>query len=233
VVLALACFIGWRRGARWWHTVVSALVGVLVAYGPWLVASVAFGYAGVGINEGPKTGPGGRLEFIRELTAHGFRELRRNWIDQFWGNFAWINTPYPDWVQGVILVAVLGGIGLVAVAAWRAVRNRRASRRALLEPVGDPEDVLTVGVICLTSVAVTGAGLLWLMWQFFKKVGTFELVQGRNALMLVPAVIALPVMALRYLRPRLSPSIPLAVIAGSMIALNIIGLDLVIERFYL
>ena len=47
-----------------------------------------------------------------------FHEIRANWIDQLWGNFSKVNTPFPTWVQGTILVITLLTIALVI--AWAA-----------------------------------------------------------------------------------------------------------------
>jgi len=71
------------------------------------------------------------------------------------------------------------------------------------------------------------------MWQEFHRTGRFDLIQGRYALLLLPAVFALPALALRRLSPRVNPALVLAGAAAAMAALNIVGLGLTVDRWYL
>ena len=71
------------------------------------------------------------------------------------------------------------------------------------------------------------------MYSWYVRVGDLGFIQGRYALMTVPVVLALPAAALRRLVPRLSPLVPLCVIAASMAALNVAAIGLIVERFYL
>ena len=50
------------------------------------------------------------------LNDHVGKAVRENWVDQFWGNFGWINTPFPSGVHNVIRAAA-GGSAIVVVGA--------------------------------------------------------------------------------------------------------------------
>ncbi len=96
--LFLAWIVGRRRGCRpasWWWEALTAAAGVVLTYGVWFVFSAAFGYAGVGLQDQTPGRAGAARLFYDHLADHGFKAVRANWIDQFWGNFGWINTPVP------------------------------------------------------------------------------------------------------------------------------------------
>jgi 4-amino-4-deoxy-L-arabinose transferase-like glycosyltransferase len=232
-VLAIGWAIGgWRAGRaqRWLFDAGTAVAGVVLSYGPWLVASKAFDYPGVGIAPGEVGPHRGLVDFLHVLSENQFLAVRRTWIRQFWGEFSWIDVSYSDSVYRVILVAVL--IGVVVVLAW-AVRTMselvrgRAWRRLELDD-GD-----AAGVVCVVAILGTMAELYLLAFEYFHRTGRNDFLQGRYALMAAVAVLLLPVLALRKLVPRLSPAVPLAVTATAMAVLNVAGLGLLVERFYL
>ena len=137
----LAWIIGRRRGARpapWWWEALTAAAGVIGTYGVWVVFSTLFGYAGVGIQDRAGGPPHGVHSFITVLTDHGWQAVRDNWVDQFWGNFGWINTPFPSGVHKVILVACLVGAAIVlvwgVVFVWDVIQGVRG-RGSLMDPV--------------------------------------------------------------------------------------------------
>jgi hypothetical protein len=88
-------------------------------------------------------------------------------------------------------------------------------------------------LICVLVVLGTLGLLHLLMFDYFRRTGDLTFVQGRYALMATPAVLALPALCLRRIWPRLSPVVPLATVAVAMGVLNVIGLGLIAERFYL
>lgn len=233
-VMVTAWAIGRRRGARrlpWWRDALEGAGGALATYGPWLAFATLGGYAGLGLPEAVSAG-GGPRAFLAAFTADWFKPLRDTWVSQFWGNFGSADTPLPGWLQGVLLVAVLGWVVLALWwAAGSAGRVTSARRRGGL-PVAEA-DATAAGALCLLAVAVTAAGLVLLQYQNFLRRGAFDLVQGRYALMLVPAVLALPAIALPALWPRARPTAVLVATAGAMVLLNVIALDVVVTRFYL
>ena len=234
--LLLAWIVGRRRGCRpapWWWEALTAAAGVVLTYGVWFLFSVAFGYAGVSLHDQTPGVRGPRL-FYDNLADHGFKAVRANWIDQFWGNFGWINTPFPRAVQGIITGAVLVGVAIVVV--WSVVFLRDLfvgwrGRGPLLDPA--QADLAWGTAACVAIVGATLAELYILMYEWFVRVGDLSFIQGRYGLMTVPAVLVLPAVALRRLVPRLSPLVPLGVVAAAMGVLNVIALGLIVERFYL
>jgi len=236
-VIGIAWLIGRLRGPQeggWLRDAASGAAGFLVTYGAWWAFSVVFGYAGVGFME---TRPGdhrGVRDFLHILRRDGFATPRANWINQYWGNFAWINIPFPPIVQSALLVGVLLGVVLgvwwVVLAAVDLWRSWRADGPGLRAPEWMPS-VQTL--ICLLVVLGTLGLLHVLMFDYFHRTGDLDFIQGRYALMMTPALLALPALFLRRIWPRLSPIVPLGAVAVAMAVLNVIGLSLIAERFYL
>lgn len=233
----LAWIIGRRRGARpapWWWEALTAFAGVAATYGVWVVFSSLFGYAGVGIQDRTGGPPRGLHSFLHVISAHWWQPVRDTWIDQFWGNFGWINTPYPGGLHKVILVAVLVGVAIVAVWSIVFLRDLYVGWRGS-GPLHDPEqaDLAWGTAICVVIMGATLGEIYVLMFEWYVRVGDLGFIQGRYALMTVPVVLALPAAALHRLLPRLSVLVPLGVIAASMAALHVAALGIIVERFYL
>ena len=116
---------------------------------------------------------------------------------------------------------------LFIVDLWRTWRSDGPSLRS-------PEWMPSVQtLICLLVVLGTLGLLHVLMFDYFRRTGDLDFVQGRYALMATPALLALPALFLRRIWPRLSPIVPLAAVAVAMAVLNVIGLGLIAERYYL
>ena len=235
--IVIAWLIGrWRgcRPAAWWWEALSGLAGVVVTYGLWLGMSTMYGYAGVGFQGEPSPGSYGLSDFLHVLHADSFRAIRMNWIDQFWGNFGWINTPYPPVITKVILVAVVVGSALVAAWVFTFAWDLRTWWRARGRAVDlVQQDMVLATFICLLMVAAALGELYVLMYTWWTHGGDLSFVQGRYGLMMVPVVLVLPTLALRRLIPRLSPLVPLATVASAMGVLNVIAVAIIVERFYL
>ena len=241
-LLAVAWLVGRIRGQRpvgWLADVLRAAAGFALGYGTWLVTAAVLDLAGVGIQSNdPSPGPRGVRAFLNHLRANWFEGPRRNWIEQYWGTLSWVDTRLPGWVYDVILVAVLLGSALVAVwavrsALWAArwlVSWRRGTERPV--PPGGSERQ-TQAFVLFVAVAGMLATLYAIMFVYFQEVGRLDLIQGRYALLATPAVLALPVAVLRTLAPRLSPVPLMTVVASSMAALQVLGIAVLIERFYL
>lgn len=240
-LLVLAWLIGRSRGQRpvpWWRDALAGAGGFAASYGTWFVVAAVMGRAGVGLSGDPSPGPRGWQAFTEALSGDSWRLVRIHWIEQFWGNFSWVDRPYPSWAYETILIGVVAGLAVVAVwlgrlaifgVGWLWAAARGAPRPAAPGPVDAVPDGLVLGA----AVAGTLAVLFIIMFLNFQEVGRLDLVQGRYGLLVAPAVLALPPVLLRALVPRLSPVPLLAVEASAMALLNILGLALIVERFYL
>lgn len=236
-VLLLAWGIGRLRragAAPWWWEVLGAGVGLVVTYGTWFAASVLFGFSGVGIRARETTGPTGLRTYARLMTEDHLARFRGLWSRQFWGEFAWVDVSYPQWVYDGIGWVMLAVTALVAWWLVRAVLDGLAARR------GEGPWRTVAGAtlaahtaVCLTAVAATVTLVHALDVDYFRKTGVLEFAQGRYGLMITVAVLALPALLLARLVPRLSPVVTMGVVAVGMVVLNVWGLALVAERFYL
>lgn len=231
-VLGLAWLVGRFRGQRpvpVWRDLVDGAAGFALGYGTWFVTATVLGLAGVGLSGGePSPGPRTLEAFFDGLSARGWEVPYHIGIIQFWGAFSWQDVPFPHWTLRVILWACAAGA--VLVVAWAGVALARLVRRRL-----DPELQTTdaqAATLALTVLSMFGV-LLAIGFLNFRSVGRFDLIQGRYALLAVPAVLALPAVCLRSLRPRWSPVPAMTVVAAAMLALNLFGLGLITERFYL
>jgi 4-amino-4-deoxy-L-arabinose transferase-like glycosyltransferase len=240
-VLLLAWLIGRARTPkperiRLWREVGQTVAGIGVTLGAWMAYAAAFGFHGASLADiNPSPGPKDLRTYLHVLRRHWFHQLRVNWIDQLWGDFSYVNTPFPTWVQGTILVITLLTIALViAWAAKTGLAFLRARRRTAAGVRDEPGVDHTANmVVCIAAIAATFAFFLIAGYLNYHRTGRNDLIQGRYALMLLPAIVALPALALRTLRPRISALVPTLVAAGALVMLNIGGVALVVERFYL
>jgi hypothetical protein len=226
-VLLAAWLIGRARGARaarWFVEAGWAALGLLATYGLWWCFSVAFGYPAVGIGQEPVSDHRSFADFAHVLTEDWFHLVRKHWIDQFWGNFGAVNTPFPSWAHVLIGAAV--ALGIVLLGAW-AVRALAAWRRGEAD-AGDLQ-----ALVLLAAIVVTIAGLYVTLWSYFSRVGSTDLLQGRYGLMLVPAVLALPALCVPRVFPCVAPAHLLSAAAVAMVGLNVLGLCLVTGHYYL
>lgn len=241
-LLAVAWLVGRLRGqreTRWVADVARGAAGFATGYGTWVVTAAALGLAGVGLTSNdPTPGPRGVRAFLDALRQDGFLAPRRNWIEQYWGVLSWVDTPFPHWTYTTILVVVLLATALLVVwgvrsLAWGGrwlLARRRGTERP--EPPGG-EERQTHAFVLFAAVAGMLVALHGIMFLHFQDVGRLDLIQGRYALLVTPAVLALPAAVLRTLAPNRSPVPLMAVVASSMAALQVLGLTLLVERFYL
>lgn len=222
------------------------LLGLLGTYGAWTFAAARMSLA---TSEVPaETGTG---QTVRGFLAANFggdlSSFRTMWADQLWGDFGWVRIPLPPPVPTVIFaVEVLLGVALAvwAVAAITdVVRARRrpsvdvaaaggpASARADLATVPLPVDVR---LLLVTSMIVAVVGTLYAAgWVYYSATAKNDLLQGRYALMAVPAILAAPgLLVERFSRGRVDATWPNVVLAVGMVAANLIGVLVVLEAFY-
>jgi hypothetical protein len=236
-VLLVAWFLGRWRTARADRPsllveIAQAAGGVAVTYGAWALFAAVFGFQGASLSDlTPSDQPKTLHAYIHALQKDWYRPIRLNWIDQLWGDFSWIDTPFPTWVQTTLLILSLAAVAVVLVwigyVLTQAVRGRlRAVPRDVIERWAQT-------LVCVLSVVATFVFFIGLGYLNFHKTGRNDLIQGRYALMLLPAMLAAPTLALWSLWPRLKPVVPMATAAAAMTALNIGAVMLVVERFYL
>lgn len=239
-VVGVCWLIGRRRAARaqrppLWRDVAELAAGLAVTYGSWAVFAAIGGYKGPKVSDlAQGRGPRGVLAFLRLIRRNDFANLRKTWVDGLWGDFSNLNTPYPDWIRRVIIVALLTGMAVVLWATARvaldAVRRRR--RESAAPDLDDGWDGATF-VAGLLTVLATLAVLYAVTFLTFRRTAQLELLQGRYSLLALPMVLALPALAVRVLRLRVSATAVVVTVAGSMAVLQVFALAVLTERFYL
>ncbi|MEO7571632.1 MAG: DUF2142 domain-containing protein [Acidimicrobiales bacterium] len=217
---------------RWIGDAVRAGAGVGATYGTWVAMSVALGLPPTTVQTfDPEPGPKTVAGFLDLHLEDGFKPLRDRWVQQFWGDFGGLTLPLPDWVlAGITVAAALTVLGL---AAWAVQVAARVGRRRL-RSIDDAElsSIVRVGLCVLAIVATLGV-LHAADFLQYRRNGRLELVQGRYALMVLPAALATPVLLAKSFAPRLRLAPALAAIAVAVVGLNVLGLTLVVERYYL
>jgi hypothetical protein len=214
----------------------QTLLGIGGTYGVWFVYAALFGFQGASLTDlTPSEGPKGLRDYLHVLQQDWYRPLRLNWIDQLWGDFSWIDTPFPTWVQTTLLVLSLVGIAIMIAWSVAVIHRYTTTFRDRKHSTVSDEfvDGSAQAFVLALSVMVMLAFCLVVGYLNFHHTGRNDLIQGRYALMLVPALLSAPVVAVRALWPRLSPLVPMVLTAAAMIALNIGGIALLTERFYL
>lgn len=236
-VLAVAWLAGRLRTPvadrrPWLGDVARAVVGVGATYGTWVVLQVVLHLPPSAVQTfNPDPGPKTIGRFWHLHTLDSYKALRDRWVDQFWGNFGGLTLPFPGWVLGLLTAAaVLTLGGLVAWAAIRGVALARGRGRGMApsELTGDLHLAL-----CALAVVTTLAVLHAADFLQFRHNGRLELLQGRYALMALPAALALPALLLRRLVPKVPAGAVMAAIATGVVVLNALGLTLIVERYYL
>jgi hypothetical protein len=230
--------VGWLLGRRhgtgrgWLRDVGQAVVGVAGTFGTWLVVSAALGIPMVTTGDAERgTGnrtPGG---YLHELTRDGYHALHLNWVERLWANLSWTDTPLPSTVVAVIARVTVGV--LVVAALWIVVTVVDLVRGKTAGLEGEAGTDLDVTLVLGVAVVSTFALLHLVELSWFIETGNATLLSGRYALMALPAILAATPLMLRRLVPRLSPWIPMVALAGAVVALNVIGLDTLVRRFYI
>ncbi len=121
-------------------------------------------------------------------------------------------------------------LGLMAWAVQVAARLGRRRVRSLDE--AELSSNARIGLCVLAIVATLGV-LHAADFLQYRRNGRLELVQGRYALMVLPAALAAPVLLAKAFLPRLRLGPAMASIAVAVVGLNVLGLTLVVERYYL
>jgi len=242
-VLLAAWVIGRVRTARGnrpsvWREAAQAAAGIASTIGAWTVYAAAFGFPSASLADiQPVEGPKDLRTYLHLLDVDWFQLIRQHWIDQLWGNFSWVDTPFPDWVHAILLAVTLATVGLavtwavVVAARWWHGRHRGYGAEALSG--GPGTDDAAIAAISMLAIVTMFGFFVVVGYLSFHRTGLNNLIQGRYAVMLLPAILSLPSSLIRYLWPRVSPLVPMLCAAAAMVALDIGGVALVVERFYL
>ena len=216
----------------WIGDVVRAGAGAAATYGAWLVTSILLDLPATAVQTfNPEPGPRTLKNFIDLHTRNAFKPLRDRWIDQFWGNFGGLTLPMPQWVQALLTTAAV--LTVAALAAWLVVTAVRVARARAAALEDDEVDAIVHTGLCAFAVLVTLGVLHAADFLQYRENGRLELLQGRYALMVVPAALALPALFVKRFAPKVSVAAVVATTAAAVVALNMLGLTLIVERYYL
>lgn len=237
VMAALPVAAGWVLGkvahrVRDWRSLVGepllAAAGVAATYGVWLVAAALAGIPGTtSFPSDPADAGRDPITYLATQWDPALTEIRGLWVAQMWGSFGWVNTPLPEacltivgWVLLALVAAVVGWAVLV-VATWRS-RSQEDVR------------VDRLVVVCLASVLGGLALLYGVEYLYFRASGLTNLLQGRYALAVVPALLALPgLLTQRLSRGRLGATGATWLVAAGVAALSVAAVGVVVEHYYL
>jgi len=236
-VLAFGWLVGWLRShPRTWKAWPVALarfgLGVGSTYGLWVAASALFDYPAASLTS-LAAAPGSRSlrDYLHLLKLDNYQALKLDWVDRFWGHFAWLDLPLPGWVYSwlrwaTLLVIVLACAWLlhvvVAVVRARSVRSRQPHEASVVPTL-----------LCLLAVVST-LGLLHIIeFQGFLRTAKADIIQGRYGLMVLPAVVALPALLLRRLVPRVPVIVSMVTVTSAIAVLQVISVARIIDGFYL
>lgn len=240
--LAAPIAVGWLAGALRFRlpfrrSIVqagAAAIGLAGSYGLWLVVAAIGHYPSTAQGLAPSAGSGRSLgEFFRLQVTGSPSPLRTQLAMQLWGGFSSVDTRLPVRVVDLIWYGLVALTALLAIWCVLAVvdlarHRRRPGATASATRVTDAFCVLVSGALVVGTLAVMwGAGFL-----YYRATGRNDLLQGRYALLAVPALLALPVLLLRRFTPRLPPWLPAGLLLLAMWSIQAMGITLLAQRFY-
>lgn len=241
LVLAPLVAAGWlvgqrQRPSRAWadqfRDVALGGLGLVATYGLWVAAAVFTDVAGASMpSSSGSTGSRSLGAYVNQLSDRWFTPLKETWIDRFWGDFSWLDTPLPHWAESALRWSTLAGLVLFLawlVAVLGMVRGRGSGKG--LRPL---EGQVARTGLCVVAVASTVVLLHAIEYVQFTRTGAADLLQGRYGLLALPALVALPPLFLRRLVPRIPVVLTTSAMAVGMAALHVVSLAVLVERFYL
>ncbi|MEZ0449567.1 DUF2142 domain-containing protein [Cellulomonas sp. ICMP 17802] len=237
IVGVLPVAVGWilgvvRERARGWRVLlgepVLAVAGVAATYGVWLaIAAVSGISSSTTFPQVPAAGGRDLVTYLATQYDPQLVEVRRLWVTQLWGSFGWVNTPLPDgWLT---VIGVFEGVLVLAIVAWLVLLVIDRGRQS--DVVAQVDRLVAV---CVASTVGTIAVLYGIEYAYFHASGGTELLQGRYALAIIPALVALPgLLVQRFSRGRWSPTATLWGVAALVAVLFAVSVVTVVGHFTL
>ncbi|KQR16692.1 DUF2142 domain-containing protein [Cellulomonas sp. Leaf334] len=229
--------IGWLLGklryrVRSWRVLVGepllAALGVALTYGLWVVVARLLGIATSNGFPTADGDPAGRslVVYLASQYAPDFAEFRLIWVSQLWGDFGWVNTPLPQVVYNALwFFSLLIALGVLAWLVVLPMKRFRTEGSAQLD---------RIIAVCVGFGVATLLLLYGIEYFYFASSGRTDLLQGRYALMTVPALLALPgLLVARLSRGRWSPTVPMVVVAAGVFLLQAMSIGVVVQHYYL
>lgn len=212
----------------------AAVIGLVGSYGLWLWVAALGHYPSTAEGLSASAGSGRSLGQFMKLQVTGLPSpLRTQAALQLWGGFSSVDTRLPAKVVDLLwygLVTLAAALAIWCVVAVVDLYKRRRARGAAACTTREKEavGVLVAGAFVVGTLAVMwGAG-----YFYYRATGRNDLLQGRYALMAVPALLALPVLLLRRFVPRLPLWLSSALVLVAMWSIQALGIMLVAQRFY-
>ena len=236
ITAAIPVAIGWLLGkvryrVKDWRALLGepilAAAGVAATYGVWFAVAAVLHVSTMttfaGDHAAGSRGVRAYLATQFEPTLTEFREL---WVNQYLGNFGWVNTPLPTTVQLAAWVFVrLIAVGVIVWLLVLPVRRMRTAAMAQLD---------RSIAVCVGFVVGTVALLYLIEFFYYKASGQTNLLQGRYALMTVPALLALPgLLTARLSRGKVGATVPMLLVAVGVFVLQAISIGVIVRHFYL
>jgi 4-amino-4-deoxy-L-arabinose transferase-like glycosyltransferase len=249
-VVGIALLFSVARSERRWLALLRGIgtvaAGIALTYGPWLLLQRVLGLPGQALPVYTDTDPNRSLpHYIGLQLVDDWASLRERWGAQMFGKFAWLDVGFPFTVYditwwGLRVVAVLTALWLLYLAVDAFLRRARPGAFTVVEDRGtglvSPVRMsLSVAHVLGVFGALYAAGYL-----YFRSAGKDELLQGRYALLALPAILAAAPLALEGMlnrvRGRWARAVPVVVmvlIAVGMWTLQVIGIAIVADHYYL
>ncbi|MBX9247048.1 DUF2142 domain-containing protein, partial [Actinotalea ferrariae] len=253
-VVGVALLVGALRAAPRLRRVLVAgagvAVGLAVAYVPWLVLQAVGGLPSTSVPVSSDGDPSrGLRHYLGLQVDNGFAAMRAQWGEQLFGTFAWLDVRLPGGAYAAVWWGVRIVVALVVVwLVWQAValvrwlvreRHEPGGREGVLVPRGELEHVTRTG-LSLVHVGGLMAVLYAAGYLYFRSSGRDELLQGRYALMALPAFLALLPLTLEAFTARFGERVRDVVVLGAtattavaMWALHVVAVATIADRFYL
>lgn len=251
-----------RARQRSWRVLVAeaglVVAGFVATYGLWMLNAARLNLNTSDVPDRTATGQSLR-EFLDAHFGDFFTGARRIWGEQLWGDFGWVRIPLPQPVPAALvliealLVIALVVWAVVVVREWRHRRRASDARddvRSSLPSAGGAAEATSARLteaelraapipldVRILVVGATIAGIVVTLyaagWLYYMSTGANDLIQGRYALLAIPAFIAGPALvAERLSAGRIRPEVVNTLAAVGMVAANLLGIFVVLEAFY-
>lgn len=244
-VVAVGLLIGSLHGTRRLRDLLTSagggVIGLAGTYGLWVLVQRIFGFPSTNLPSYPDGDPSrGGWHFLQLQFADGMAPMKTRWAEQLFGTFAWLDVRLPATAYSVVWV-VLWVTVVMAVLWLLLIALRAAFRRPLaLRDLGPGRDVVTRTALALVAILGTMFALYAAGYLYFRSAGRDELLQGRYALMILPALLAVPALVTESATERLpdrvrrvAPVAVMALLTAGLWVLQVLSFATIADRFYL